>query len=233
MSYFVGNQAVEGGHAEDTGFAINGVDFRTDEEIADDEHEARRIERFFDVDRLPETECMIEWSAKEEALSEVVAKLLKSSRFTEALTRGVEALLEAEEASSSSSASDDLSAASASATHGSSAVGDLAAAVEVSYVLPPAPPADSHDATPTVLVDAAVGVRPTWAPRLVITHQNGALVLVTLEFERVEKAKDREARWTCTALRSDLVATVGGEPTAEPIGELRGPLPHGVRYMRL
>ncbi|CAE8642011.1 unnamed protein product, partial [Polarella glacialis] len=42
------------------------LDFRTPEEIQEDENEVLRLERYFDVEHLPEAEYLPEWATKEE-----------------------------------------------------------------------------------------------------------------------------------------------------------------------
>jgi len=201
------------------------LDFRTDEEVQDDENEVRRLERFFDVEGLSQAEYLSEWTVKEEALSNMVDKLFRSQRFMDALARGPDEAADAEEGS----AGDMLTQRSQSRKSGQFTP-DLEA-VEVSYVLPP-PLLEESPADEAVESSDATGPRP-WYPRLVVAHRDGGLALITLGFEYVTKGKDREERWACTTLRADLVATFHGEAASECICDLQGPLPHGVRYMRI
>eukprot|EP00401_Gymnodinium_catenatum_P066209 CAMPEP_0117530092 /NCGR_PEP_ID=MMETSP0784-20121206/38165_1 /TAXON_ID=39447 /ORGANISM="" /LENGTH=348 /DNA_ID=CAMNT_0005326425 /DNA_START=9 /DNA_END=1055 /DNA_ORIENTATION=- len=196
------------------------VHLRTDDEIQDEENEVRRLERFFDVEGLPEFEYLAEWAAKEEALAGVVEKLLRSPRFAEAFLLGPDDLDAEHDQDPPRSRRGSLSAAEAD---------NLAALVEVSYVLPP----PAQDDGGTLNDSLGTGGTQPWMPRLIFAHRGGALALVAMVLEHVEKGKDREERWTCTELRSELIATRGGEALGEPICDLKGPLPHGVRYMRI
>jgi len=176
------------------------LDFRTPEEVEEDENEVVRLERFFDVEHLPEEEYLTEWSVKKEALQGVLDKLLKSKRLLELLAESNQT---AEE---------------------------LASVAEFSYILPPA---EGGLSSPMDLaLGGSEGYRP-WNPRLVLSHSSGSLALVTLKFQHVNPAKGRDEKWTCTALRAELIASHGGEPASESICDLQGPLPHGVRYMRI
>jgi len=199
------------------------LDLRTEDEIQEDENEVRRLERFFDVEGLPEAEYMAEWTVKEEALSNIVEKLLKSHRFMEMLSRGPDEYTGSEPL-------DTQQPAPWSQSHKVVSPSAEAEAVEVSYVLPP--PGAAEDAGLAEVVGGSSGPRP-WAPRLVVAHRGGSLALVSLTFEYVVKGKDREERWACTALRGDLVAAPRGVAAFEQICDLRGPVPHGVRYMRI
>jgi len=174
------------------------VDFRTDEELQDDEHEAQRMERFFDISSVSATdEYVDEWDLKEKALSVIFEKLLKSSRFIAALQ-------------------------SDSGNHQD-------ADVEASFVFPP----ENFAGASEVNYLAGTPGYQSWTPRLTIAHANGSIALVSTTFEFVEGGKDRPAKWSCTSLRADLVMRSTGEPTCEPICDLRGPIPHGVQYMRI
>lgn len=195
------------------------LDIRSDDELLEDENEARRLERFFDVETLGELEYIPEWSAKEEALSQMVDKLFKSKEFMNGVASGPEVDGSTEEVSEFSTSTNwkpdkDTAAVVQAAQNG---------AVEISYVLPP----------PTEEDEAAHSPGATWEPRLVLAHRSGGIALVHLAFEHVQKAKDREERWACTKLICDLVASPGGVAGSERICDLRGPLPHGVRYMRV
>lgn len=218
-------------------WGANFFDYRTPEEVEEDEAEVQRLERFFDVQGLPEDEYLTEWTAKDEALGKVVEKLLRSQRFLECMLPGAYDAPQGgagagadSEARGSDSAAWQQQAGGSGAS--SSTVAEEADAVEVSYVLPP----------PGAVVDGVLGdegslstgtgPRP-WAPRLMVAHRLGSLALISVRFEHVPKAKDREERWACTTLRADLVAFPDGEPACEPICDLRGPVPHGVRYMRI
>ena len=53
------------------------LDFRTAEEVKQEEQEAQRLERFFDVEHLPELEYVKEWADKEQALAQMVDKLIR------------------------------------------------------------------------------------------------------------------------------------------------------------
>lgn len=182
----------------------NIFDDRTQEEIDEDEAEVRRLERFFDVEGLPEDEYLTEWTAKDEALCKMVDKLLRAQRFVDCLVSG-----------------------------DSSSVGqskeDEAAAIEVSYVLPPEALIGNVDEASS---SEAAGPRP-WHPRLIVAHRLGSLALVSSSFEHVAGKKDREERWACTSLRVELVALPNGEPLCESFCDLQGPWPHGVTYMRI
>eukprot|EP00747_Dinoflagellata_sp_TGD_P179442 gnl/TRDRNA2_/TRDRNA2_30239_c0_seq1.p1 gnl/TRDRNA2_/TRDRNA2_30239_c0~~gnl/TRDRNA2_/TRDRNA2_30239_c0_seq1.p1 ORF type:complete len:328 (+),score=72.29 gnl/TRDRNA2_/TRDRNA2_30239_c0_seq1:86-1069(+) len=204
------------------------LDFRTEEEIQEDENEARRLERFFGVETLPEADYLAEWSAKEEALSQIIAKLLLSQRFMLALSEGI---VEPE---------DSTDVRHVPSRKMKRKVEEIAKEVEVSYVLPPplddgeqALDGDSgRDLGAHAAEDALGG---PWQPRLVVAHRGGALALVSLVFEFVEGhgKTGREERWACTQLRGDLIAGVDGEPTTDAIFYVSGPWPHGIRYMRI
>lgn len=185
----------------------------------------KRLERFFGVEDLPEAQYDAEYTAKEEALVALIDKLLRSQRFLQALAHG--AAKDAEDMSSSldphSPAAWSLSKTKASLKV--SAQNDEA--FEVSYVIPPSTVPEEDG-----LLHTFDGPR-RWHPRLVWSHQDGGMALCLLSFEHVAKGKDREERWACTKLRCDLIASPGGEPTLEEICDLRGPVPHGVRYMRI
>ncbi|CAE7436883.1 unnamed protein product, partial [Symbiodinium natans] len=66
---------------------VSGVtlDFRTPEEAKLEEQEAQRVERFFDVDHLPEDDYLREWSCKEQALTGILEKLMRSRTVQDAL----------------------------------------------------------------------------------------------------------------------------------------------------
>lgn len=205
-------------------------DLRTDEEIAEDEHEEQRLERFFGIDNVAEADYIAEWHAKEEALSQMVEKLLKSPRFMGMLKRGLDddvtSIAEAAQASWSPSRK-------AGPAHQS--VEAAALSIEVSYILPPVPSGDDQDGQ---MFSSPQDIRHTggprsWHPRLIIAHRSGAFALVMLTLEHVEKVKDRDERWTCTKLRAELLAGPGGECLGEALCDLVGPTPHGVRYMRI
>lgn len=178
-------------------------DYRTQEEIEEDEAEVRRLERFFDVERLADDDYLAEWTAKDEALSKIVDKLLRAAHFTDCMVTGGSA--EAPQASASEANS-----------------------IEVSYVLPPVAALGDGEAEG---MDGP-GPRP-WYPRLIVAHRLGSLALVCVSFEHVPGSKDREERWACTSLRTDLITLPNGEAVCEPICDLRGPVPHGVRYYRI
>lgn len=211
------------------------LDFRTEEEIEEEEHELLRLERFFAVDGITsEAEVTIEWTAKEDALSQILEKLLRSPRVFAMMTAspGEAAALD----DGGQMVSDPVATVKAPSLQA------LSSLVEVSYVLPP--PASEDGSMPTqvdvlgryaqaVASAASAGVPPPWAPRLILAHRGGSLILLSLLFEHVVKGKDREERWACTEMRGDLIAAAGGEPTCVPICNLNGPVPHGVRYMRI
>merc|ERR1711971_1140586 len=187
------------------------IDLRTDEEIQDDENEARRLERFFDVEGLPEAEYLVAWAAKDEALAALVEKLLRSPRIADAL------LLTPDELDSASSRLADVS-------HGHSQLPtneaeQLAAAVEVSHVLPPSADASISGSAD----DACSNPNKPWTPQLIIAHKGGSMLLASLVFKHVGKDKDREERWTCTAIRADLIALQGGDHIGEPVCDINGP----------
>eukprot|EP00930_Biecheleria_cincta_P074994 TRINITY_DN62190_c0_g1_i1.p1 TRINITY_DN62190_c0_g1~~TRINITY_DN62190_c0_g1_i1.p1 ORF type:complete len:362 (+),score=72.56 TRINITY_DN62190_c0_g1_i1:38-1087(+) len=209
------------------------LDLRTPEEVQEEENEVLRLERFFDVAHLPEAEYLTEWSAKEEALSKIIDKLLKSKRYLRLLTDGPEDTDEAGRSVSESglgAARSDFQLSSLRKKAQGSSDEASASAVEFSYILPPA---EAADAAGTMNVEPGEeGFRP-WRPRLIFSHASGSLALITLCFQHLNAAKDRDEKWTCTALRAELVAAPGGEPMVEPLCDLEGPLPHGVRYMRI
>lgn len=210
------------------------LDFRTDEEIQEEEHEMLRLERFFDVEGLSEAEVTAEWTGKEAALSQILEKLLRSQRVLTMLTASP----------GEAAALDDGGSASSEAV-GAVKVPTLevlTSLIEVSYVLPPPASEDGSTSTPLEFLGrhaqaaasaASAGLPPPWAPRLILAHRGGSLILVSLLFEHVVRGKDREERWACTEMRGDLMAAAGGEPTCVPICNLSGPVPHGVRYMRI
>jgi len=203
------------------------LDFRTEEEVAEEENEARRLERFFDVHFLPEDEYLQEMQIKEEALSNMVEKLLKSNNFLDHIANGPLG----HDADGENADDDSLELPASRATERNSP--QLAAeadVVEVSYVHPPPKFEDGSEAGRSFDLDA--GSR-TWMPRLVFAHRDGGLVLVAMNFQYLLASKDREERWACTRLRADLIAGFGGEAASEAICCLHGPLPHGVRYMRI
>lgn len=204
------------------------VDLRTDEEIQEEENEVKRLERFFGVEGLSEAEYLTEWTTKEEALSQIVEKVLRSRNFMDTLVQGPPA-----DGHDASLKSQDLVPWSRASRAAPQAVAE-AEAVEVSYVLPP-PQAEDEDS-----IDADNGeylvtgdVYRRWLPRLVLAHRGGGLALLALAFERVARGKDNEERWACTSLQGYLVLASGGEATSEEICDLCGPVPHGVRYMRI
>jgi len=198
------------------------LDWRTDEEIQEEENEMRRLERFFDVEGLPEEKYTAEWTNKDEALSQIVDKLLRSPKVMEVLDRGPDDVHPDLAPDTSFSPLPNRHIARQGTLEAS------IAAVEVSYVVPPASTEDG-DLSQT---DVIPGLRQ-WKPRLLVAHGSGALALATFAFEYVEKGKNREERWACTALRCELVATYGGSAASEPLCDLHGPVPHGVRYMRI
>lgn len=201
------------------------IDLRTDEEIQDDETEVRRLERFFDVERLPEDQYFEEWTAKEQALSLIVDKLLKSRRFVTSLSRGAGADdVGGPDFEHQVSWSPSRKAAGGGGPE-AGAAGHLACA-ELSYVLPPALAEEDMEAYSS-------GATRPWRPRLIVAHQSGAVALILLAFEYVVGGRDQEDRWACTALRADLVAGPDNELAGELLCDLTGPLPHGVRYMKI
>lgn len=215
------------------------LDFRTEDEVNEDENEALRLERFFDVEGLGEAEYLAELAAKEEALAQIVDKLLRAPRFSEALARGPG------EGGGSSFDQRDIDGGHAEgrmAAGGASGTQEPPeASVEISYVLPPP---DGHGGgmgygagvydrgTSSLQQGLPLHQRP-WSPRFVVAHREGGLALVALRMEYVEKARDRDAKWTCLALACDLIQGPKGQPGSERICDLRGPAPHGVRYMRI
>eukprot|EP00927_Polykrikos_kofoidii_P034080 TRINITY_DN28913_c0_g1_i1.p1 TRINITY_DN28913_c0_g1~~TRINITY_DN28913_c0_g1_i1.p1 ORF type:complete len:352 (+),score=59.81 TRINITY_DN28913_c0_g1_i1:45-1058(+) len=193
-------------------------DLLTGESLEDD-YEAR-LERFFDVDRLPEDVYQTEWSSKEQALAKIVEKVLRAPRFADALTLGLDVL------ESRLGNEDEGGMARPGRTKLSDAEADeLAAAVEISYVLPP--PSGEEE------LDSLSSSPRRWLPRVLFAHRGGALAIVTLLMEPLENAKDRDDCWACTSLRGELITARGGESLAEPLCDIKGPLPHGIRYMRL
>jgi len=198
-------------------------DLRTEEEALNEEEELQRLERFFDVHLLPEEECIQEWKAKEEAINQVVEKLLKSQRFMEMLERGFEAETGAADISQASyGSSKKLSAQE---------VESRSQTIAVSYILKPAPASevDEDTDTPPPMAHSSA----PWTPRLVVQHRSGAIASVILGLEHVQKAKDREERWTCTHLRVELIVGPGGDSFGEPLCDLHGQVPHGIRYLRI
>jgi len=208
------------------------LDFRTDEEVQEDEMEVRRLERFFDVEHLPEADYLIEWRVKEEALADIIDKLLRSHKFIGCMLPGAYTDDDTSEGG--------LQPADAQRQQPGKAsrLNTEADRIEVSYVLPPsgygrisaAAAADGELGSGALTTQT--GPRP-WRPRIVLAHREGSLALISAAFEYVARGKDREERWACTALRADLVSYCDGDTTCESICDLRGPLPHGVRYMRI
>lgn len=205
------------------------LDLRTEEELAEEENEARRLERFFDVHFLPEDEYLQEMQIKEEALSHMVDKLLKSRNFLDHIANGP--LGHDHDGDDEEGDSPELSAARAPERKSAQLVAE-ADVVEVSYVHPPPRFEDGSGDEVSKSFDLEAGSR-TWMPRLVFAHRDGGLVLVTMNFQYVLASKDREERWACTQLRAGLIAGFGGDAANEEICCLQGPLPHGVRYMRI
>lgn len=200
-------------------------DFRTDEEVLNEEQELQRLERFFDVHLLPEDESIIEWQAKEEALNQVVEKLLKSQRFMDMLEKGFEDATGAPDGSQASwSSSKKVSAKELDAR---------SQTIAVSYILKPAPAEADEDTDADAPLEHSSSALAPWTPRVMVQHRSGALALVILGLEHVEKAKDREERWTCTHLRVELIAGPDGDSYGEPLCDLSGHSPHGVRYLRI
>lgn len=208
-------------------------DFRGDDEDA--ENEERRLERFFNLPDIHRDECIDDWNAKEEALGKAIEKLLKSRRFADALEVGVDVLLDKADEEGEAP----VSMSRSRTVVPSARFEELAKNVQVSYIMPALAPRNARGTLNTM-------PNGPWTPRVIIAHTDGALALVTLTFESIDRVEakhsegeDGEERedlwnsWTCTALRSDLVATKGGEPTAEFISEARGPPPHGIGYMRI
>jgi len=209
------------------------LDLRTEEEIQEDEYEVKRLERYFDVEGLDEASYLSEWTAKEEALSNMMEKLLRSPRFMDILARGPSESNGAPEVGAGFPPGDVAALAAstpwlhAPARKGTAAVAAEAEAVEVSYVLPP----PQEDAVgPGSLVGSS---RLPWEPRLIVAHRGGGLALVSLAFEHVDRDRNREPRWACTFLKAELIAKGHGESAQELICDLSGPVPHGVRYMRV
>jgi len=193
----------------------------------EDENEVQRLERFFSIDGVSEADYVAEWTAKEEALSQIMEKLLKSSRFMSALARGLEEEGEAVPESTQASWSP-------SRNKTAQAVEAVALEIEVSYVLPPAPGTDDEDGDLSATTGLVIQGGPRlWEPRLVIAHRSGALALLVLALEHVAKGKDRSEKWTCTQLRAELLTGPGGVSMGEPLCDLVGQAPHGVRYMRI
>ncbi|CAK9058374.1 unnamed protein product [Durusdinium trenchii] len=189
---------------------VSGVqlDFRTPEEVKHEEEEAQRLERFFDVEHLSEVEYAAEWAAKEQALAGIVEKLIRSRTLQESME-------------------------SANRLEGSSfssqEAGDTDQVMEFSYVHPPAE-ADRLNSLGAEI--ASEGYRP-WNPRLVLSHKTGSVALVTMRFQHVQAAHGRSETWACTKLRVELITGLHGEAMEEPLCDLQGPMPHGVRYMRI
>jgi len=205
------------------------LDLRTDEEIDEEENEARRLERFFDVHFLPEDEYLQEMQIKEEALSNMVEKLLKSRNFLDHIANGP--LGHDHDGDDENSDSLELSAVRAPERKNAQ-LGAEAGVVEVSYVHPPPRFEDGTGIEVSKSFDRDAGSR-TWMPRLVFAHRDGGLALAAMNFQYVLASKDRDERWACTRLRADLIAGLDGEAANEEICCLQGPLPHGVRYMRI
>ena len=40
-------------------------------------------------------------------------------------------------------------------------------------------------------------------------------------------------KWVCTQLRVELIAGLSGQSLGEPLCDLNGHAPHGIRYMRI
>ncbi|CAJ1458734.1 unnamed protein product [Effrenium voratum] len=185
---------------------VSGValDLRTPEEAKQEEQEAQRLERFFDVDHLPEVEYVAEWAAKEQALAGMVDKLMRSKTVQEAL----------------GDRSDGLGVSNAE---------EKEEVMEFSYVLRPL------EANRLNSLDAEIsseGYRP-WNPRVVLAHASGGLMLVSMRFQHLHAANGRNETWACTKLQAELIARQTGEALGEPICDIQGPMPHGVRYMRI
>eukprot|EP00439_Symbiodinium_sp_Y106_P036197 s361_g4.t1 len=174
---------------------VSGVtlDFRTPEEAKLEEQEAQRVERFFDVDHLPEDDYLREWSCKEQALTGILEKLMRSKTVQDALSPALDR--------------SEMGQGHFIPSGASPAEGDNNEdALEFSYVVPPSevPRLNSLE-----LDLASEGYRP-WNARLILAHSSGSLALVTTTFQHVPPAKGRGELWTCTALRAELIATQGG-----------------------
>lgn len=187
---------------------VSGVtlDLRTPEEINQEEQEAQKLERFFDVEHLPEVEYAAEWGAKEQALASIVDKLTRSRTVQESME-----LLPVDTAPGPSERSEEAEAV-----------------MEFSYIHPP-PQASSLNTLDVEI--ASEGYRP-WNPRLILAHTSGSLALVTMRFQHLQAAHGRSETWSCTKLRVELISSSPGA-LEEAICDLQGPLPHGVRYMRI
>lgn len=205
------------------------LDFRSDEEVAEDENEARRLERFFDVETLSELEYLPEWTTKEQALTKIVEKLLRSQQLVDRLVNGPQ---QQSQGASSSAWTDHEAPTSEFELQKSKTQSKeidafldeaLKGSVEVSYVLPPTWEYSDEDSKPGRL----------WEPVIVLKHRSGGIALVHLAFQHVKKRKDREAFWACTELICDVVASPSRDFGAERLCELTGAPPHGVQYMRM
>lgn len=215
-------------------------DFRTDEELQEEEEELKRAERFYDIEGCTQDEYAIEWKTKGEALAQVREKLLKSKRFMRILG-GPDPFLEDD---GGVKADHQVSWSPSLKKKGKQqqSLEALSQEVEFCDIVPPLSSSlfsDMNLGNGEELPDGQAvimqlpGGRRRWEPRMVVSHYSGAIALVKLVLDHVEKEKDRDARWACTQLRADLIAGPGGEPVLEPICDLVGHIPHGVRYMRI
>lgn len=103
--------------------------------------------------------------------------------------------------------------------------GDVETVMEFSYVHTP-----PQGGRLNSMELASEGYLP-WNPRVILAHRSGSLALVTMTFQYVQ-AYGRGETWACTKLRAELMES-SHDALKEAICDLQGPLPHGVRYMRI
>lgn len=139
----------------------NILELRTPEEIEDDDAEAKRLERFYDVEQLPNDQYLVEWSVKDEALGKILDKLVRSQRFLNCVATG-------------SSEEPDRAATAIEAGH-----------LEISYVMPPAVGVDA------LTSHSAAGPRPWQARMVIANHMGAlVLVNVCLQHVAGRKDRD-------------------------------------------
>jgi len=192
------------------------IDLRTDEEVQDEEEQMLRLERFFAVEALPDAEYWAEWQAKNDALAAIIDKILRSPKISEALELGPCGEAEDPEWEGEENETD----AKQSPPSGKKTTSEDK--VEVSFVLPP-PAGD----------EGVRGGGGPWCPKLAIAHQSGTIALVALVFEHVAADRNREERLACTQLCCDVILDHEDGLVCERLCDIRGPPPHGIRYMRI
>lgn len=139
----------------------NMLELRTPEEIEDDDAEARRLERFYDVEQLPNDQYIGVWTAKDEALGKILEKLVRSQRFLNCMATG-------------SSEEPDRAATATEAGH-----------LEISYVMPPAVGVEA------LTSQSAAGPRPWQARLVIANHMGAlCLVNVCFQHVAGSKDRD-------------------------------------------